>query len=135
MKTRLKIPKLCKCSRSARRQQISKGNVRNDHSRLLLAFFFLLKPVSNQFSHATVVMNPGCDFYGGPKVSRQFQLHHGNFNLTTAISTSLTAISIWSRQFQLHSRQFQFGHGNLNFTHGNFNLVTAISTSLTAISI
>ena len=66
--------------------------------------------------------------YGGPKVSRQFQLHHGNFNLTTAIS-------IWSRQFQLHSRQFQFGHGYFNFAHGNFNLTTAISTSLTAISI
>ena len=92
--------------------------------------------------------------YGGPKVSRQFQLHHGNFNLTTAISiwsrqfqfghgnfnfthgnfnlvtaisTSLTAISIWSRLFQLRSRQFQFDHGNFNFTHGNFNLVTAIS--------
>ena len=46
---------------------------------------------------------------------------HGNFNLTTAFSISLTAISIWSRQFQ--------------FDHGNFNLVTAISTSLTAISI
>ena len=89
--------------------------------------------------------------YGGPKVSRQFQLHsrqfqfdhgnfnfthgnfnftHGNFNLTTAISTSLTTISIWSRQFQLHSRQFLFGHGNFNFTHGNFYLVKAISTSI-----
>ena len=73
--------------------------------------------------------------YGGPKVSRQFQFDHGNFNLVTAISTSLTAISIWSRLFQLRSRQFQFDHGNFNFTHGNFNLVTAISTSLTAISI
>ena len=66
---------------------------------------------------------------------RQFQFDHGNFNLVTAISTSLTAISIWSRLFQLRSRQFQFDHGNFNFTHGNFNLVTAISTSLTAISI
>ena len=35
-------------------------------------------------------------YYGGPKVSRQFQLH-GNFNFTTAISTSFTAISILSR--------------------------------------
>ena len=66
---------------------------------------------------------------------RQFQFDHGNFNLVTAISTSLTAISIWSRQFQLQSRQFQFGHGYFNFAHGNFNLTTAISTSLTAISI
>ena len=27
--------------------------------------------------------------YGGPKVSRQFQFSHGNFNLFTAISQSL----------------------------------------------
>ena len=46
---------------------------------------------------------------------------HGNFNLFTAISILLKAISICSRQFQ--------------FTHGNFNLFTAISFSLTAISI
>ena len=69
--------------------------------------------------------------------SRQFQFVHGNFNL-------LTAISIYSRQFQLVqtisvcSRQFQFTHGNFNlftaisicsrqfqFTHGNFNFLTA----------
>ena len=68
----------------------------------------------------------GTVLYGGPKVSRQFQLAHGNFNLLTAISTCsrqfqlvhgnfnlLTAISICSRQFQ--------------FAHGNFNLFTAIS--------
>ena len=75
-----------------------------------------------------------CLSYGGPKVSRQFQLRsrqfqfhhgnfnfvHGNFNFTTAISTSFTAISISSRQFQFH--------------HGNFNFITAISTSFTAIS-
>ena len=60
--------------------------------------------------------------YGGPKVSRQFQFHHGNFNFTTAISTSFTAISTLSRQFQFH-------HGNFNFVHGNFNFVTAISIS------
>ena len=67
--------------------------------------------------------------YGGPKVSRQFQFHHGNFNFvhgnfnfTTAISTSFTAISISPRQFQFH-------HGNFNFVHGNFNFVTAISIS------
>ena len=54
--------------------------------------------------------------------SRQFQFHHGNFNfvhgnfnLTTAISTSFTAISISPRQFQFH--------------HGNFNFTTAISIS------
>ena len=71
-------------------------------------------------------------FYGGPKVSRQFQLHHGNFNfthgnfnLTTAISTSLTAISIWSRQFQLHSRQFLFDHGNFNFNLTTANSITS----------
>ena len=68
-------------------------------------------------------------YYGGPKVSRQFQFHHGNFNFvhgnfnfTTAISTSFTAISTSSRQFQFH-------HGNFNFVHGNFNFVTAISIS------
>ena len=43
--------------------------------------------------------------YGGPKVSRQFQLR--------------------SRQFQLH-------HGNFNFVHDNFNFITAISTSSSA---
>ena len=47
---------------------------------------------------------------------------HGNFNFTTAISTSFTAISTLSRQFQFH-------HGNFNFVHGNFNFVTAISIS------
>ena len=52
--------------------------------------------------------------------SRQFQFHHGNFNFTTAISTSFTAISTSSRQFQFH-------HGNFNFVHGNFNFITAIS--------
>ena len=45
------------------------------------------------------------DLYSGPKVSRQFQFTHGNFNL-------LTAISIYSWHFQ--------------FTHGNFILLTAI---------
>ena len=53
-------------------------------------------------------------FYGGPKVSWQFQFAHGNFNL-------LAAISICSRQFQ--------------FAPGSFNLLTAVSISLTAISI
>ena len=61
------------------------------------------------------------------------QKSHGNLNLLTAISILLTAISIYSRQFQ-------FVHGNFNsltaistysrqfqFTHGNFNLFTAIS--------
>ena len=52
--------------------------------------------------------------YGGPKVSRQFQFVHGNFNLLTAVSISLTAISICSRQFQ-------FAHGGFNFAHGSFN--------------
>ena len=46
------------------------------------------------------------DLYSGPKVSRQFQFTHGNFNL-------LTAISIYSWQFQ--------------FTHSNFILLTASS--------
>ena len=58
--------------------------------------------------------------YGGPKVSRQFQFAHGNFNL-------LTAVSICSRQFQFRSRQFQFAHGSFNFAHGSFNLLTAVS--------
>ena len=79
---------------------------------------------------------PRCKMYGGPKVSGQFQFHHGNFNFVhgnfnfvhgnfnfiTAISTSFTAISTSSRQFQFH-------HGNFNFVHGNFNFVTAISIS------
>ena len=80
---------------------------------------------------------------------------HGNFNFTTAISTSFTAISISSRQFQFHHGNFNFVHGNFNFItaisisprqfqlrsrqfqfhHGNFNFTTAISTSFTAISI
>ena len=80
--------------------------------------------------------------------SRQFQFHHGNFNFTTAISTSsrqfqfhhgnfnfvhgnfnfIMAISISPRQFQLHHGNFNFVHGNFNFIHGNFNFVTAIST-------
>ena len=47
------------------------------------------------------------------------QKRHGNFNLLTAISILLTAISIYSRQFQ-------FTHGNFNFTYGNFNLLAAI---------
>ena len=47
---------------------------------------------------------------------------HGNFNFTTAISTSFTAISTLSRQFQFH-------HDNFNFVHGNFNFTTAISIS------
>ena len=79
---------------------------------------------------------------------------HGNFNFTTAISTSFTAISISSRQFQFHHGNFNFVHGNFNFItaisisprqfqlrsrqfqfhHGNFNFTTAISTSFTAIS-
>ena len=43
------------------------------------------------------------DLYSGPKVSRQFQFTHSNFNLLTAI----------------YSWQFQF-------THSNFILLTAI---------
>ena len=45
------------------------------------------------------------DLYSDPKVSWQFQIVHGNFNL-------LVTISIYSRQF--------------HFTHSNFNLLTAI---------
>ena len=41
------------------------------------------------------------------------QKSHGNLNLLMAIS--------------ICSRQFQFTHGNFNFTYGNFNLFTAIS--------
>ena len=74
--------------------------------------------------------------YGGPKVSRQFQLrsrqfqfHHGNFNFVHGNFNFITAISISPRQFQLRSRQFQFHHGNFNFVHGNFNFITAISIS------
>ena len=72
-------------------------------------------------------------FYGGPKVSRQFQFAHSNFNLLTAVSICsqqfqfahgsfnlLTAVSTCSRQFQFRSRQFQFANGN-------FNLLTAVS--------
>ena len=93
--------------------------------------------------------------YGGPKVSRQFQFHHGNFNFVHGNFNFITAISISPQQFQLRSRQFQFHHGNFNFTtaistssrqfqfhhgnfnfvHGNFNFITAISTSFTPISI
>ena len=54
-------------------------------------------------------------------MSRQFQFAHGSFNLLTAVSISLTTISICSRQFQ--------------FAHGSFNLLTAVSISLTAVSI
>ena len=74
------------------------------------------------------------EIYSGPKVSRQFQFTHSNFNL-------FKAISICSRQLQ---QQFQFVHGNFNllkaisicsqqlqqqfqFAHPNFNLLTAIS--------
>ena len=57
--------------------------------------------------------------YGGPKVSRQFQSAHGNFNLFTAISILLTAISIYSRQFR-------------NFTQGTFNFFTATLTAFFA---
>ena len=65
--------------------------------------------------------------YSGPKVSRQNQRGHGNFNLATAISTWPRQISIWPRQFQ-----FQFAHGSFNlrqfqFAHGSFNLLTANS--------
>ena len=73
-------------------------------------------------------------------ISTVAQKCHGNFNLLTTISISLTATSICSRQFQFHSRQFQHTHGNFNlftaisiysrhfqFVHGNFNLLTAIS--------
>ena len=88
-------------------------------------------------------------FYGGPKVSRQFQFVPSNFNLLTAISILLTTISICSRQFQLTaisicSLQFQLTHDNFNLftaisicsqqfqlTHGNFNLLTAFFTSPT----
>ena len=85
--------------------------------------------------------------YGGPKVSRQFQFAHGNFNLLTTVSICSrqfqfahgsfnfahgnfdlpTAVSICSRQFQFRSRQFQFAHGSFNFAHGNFDLPTAVS--------
>ena len=58
--------------------------------------------------------------YGGPKVSRQFQSAHGNFNL-------LTAISVCSQQFQFVHGNFNFTYGNFNFTYGDFNLLTAIS--------
>ena len=51
-----------------------------------------------------------CEIYSGPKVSRQFQFTHSNFNLFTAIS--------------IYSRQFRFAHSNCN---SNFNLLTAIS--------
>ena len=57
------------------------------------------------------------EIYSGPKVSRQFQFTHSNFNLFTAIAT---AISICSRQFQ--------------FTKGNFNLLTAIATAISVCS-
>ena len=94
--------------------------------------------------------------YGGPKVSRQFQFHHGNFNFVHGNFNFITVISISPRQFQLRSRQFQLRHGNFDFTtaistsftansissrqfqlrsrqiqfrHGNFNFTTAISTS------
>ena len=84
--------------------------------------------------------------YSGPKVSR-------HFNLLTAISILLMAISTCSRHFQftqgnfnlftaisIYSRQFQLVHGNFNlltaisicsrqfqFTNSNFNLLIAIS--------
>ena len=92
--------------------------------------------------------------YGGPKVSRQFQFAHGNFNsahgsfnFAHGSFNLLTAISICSRQFQFAhgsfnlltavsiSRQFQFRSRQFQFAHGNFNLLTAVSISLTAISI
>ena len=74
------------------------------------------------------------EIYSAPKVSRQFQFTHSNFNL-------FKAISICSRQLQ---QQFQFFHGNFNllkaisiclqqlqqqfqFAHRNFHLLTAIS--------
>ena len=74
------------------------------------------------------------EIYSGPKVSRQFQFTHSNFNL-------FKAISICSRQLQ---QQFRFVHSNFNllkaisicsqqlqqqfqFAHHNFNLLTAIS--------
>ena len=57
------------------------------------------------------------EIYSGPKVSRQFQFTHSNFNLFMAIAT---AISICSRQFQ--------------FTKGNFNLLTAIATAISVCS-
>ena len=59
----------------------------------------------------------GSGSYGGPKAPRQFQFDHGNFNLTTATS-------IWPRQFQFDSRQFQFDSRQFQFNHGNFNLTT-----------
>ena len=71
----------------------------------------------------------GTPTYGGPKVSRQFQFHHGNFNFVHGNFNFVTAVSISPRQFQLRSRQFQFHHGNFNFVHGNFNFTTAISIS------
>ena len=76
----------------------------------------------------------GSVFYGGPKVSRQFQFANGNCNFTHGNFNLLTAILICSRQFQFYSRQFQFALCNFNlltaisiyprqfqFAHGNFN--------------
>ena len=64
-------------------------------------------------------------YHGKVKVSRQFQFTYGYFNLLTAISILLTAISIYLRPLTLIlilltaisicSSQFQF------YTHGNFN--------------
>ena len=53
-------------------------------------------------------------FYGGPKESRQFQFDSRQFQFTQGNFNSiwLTAISIYSRQFQF------------NLTHGNVNLLT-----------
>ena len=82
---------------------------RTNFKNLFGVLYFDLRNQREDVKDSVVALTFRYQLYGGPKVSRQFQLHHGNFNLTTAIS-------IWSRQFQLHSRQFQFGHGNFNLT-------------------
>ena len=59
------------------------------------------------------------DSYGGPKVSQQIQFAHGKFNLLMTISFyMLTAISIWSQQFQIWSWQFQY-FNLLGTSHGH----------------
>ena len=94
----------------------------------------LSKPASstNSFVQTLTSLESITGRYGGPKVSRQFQLRsrqfqfdHGNFNFTHGNFNLTTAISIWSRQFQLHSRQFQFGHGNFNFNLTTANSITS----------
>ena len=88
-------------------------------------------------------------YYGGPKVSWQFQFTHGNFNYFVHSNFNLlTAISICSRQFQfthsnfnfnlfmtisIYSWQFQFHSQQFQFTHGNFNFFMAMLTAFFAL--